>query len=229
MIKRRYRIPRWLQRLADRVYWPLGPHQTLLAGLIALTIGLLLYQNCGLAGCPDIRQLQAYQPGGAPVLLDREGEKFADLAPFERVVVSLDSLPEYVPDAFIAVEDRRFWDHQGVDWVRVIGAALANVRAFEVTQGSSTIPMQLARNVFPQALPGSERTMQRKFQEMRVARMIEARFEKREILEMYLNHIYFGGGAYGIEAASRLYFGKPAKKLTLAETATLAALPKAPS
>ncbi|HEX6308397.1 MAG TPA: PBP1A family penicillin-binding protein [Longimicrobiales bacterium] len=223
------RLPDWLYRLADRVRWPLGPTHTLIAGLIALTIGLLLYHNCGVGGCPDVRQLQAYQPNGAPVLLDREGEKFADLAPYERVVVALDSLPDYVPEAFIAVEDRRFWDHNGVDWVRVFGAALANIRARGVTQGSSTIPMQLARNVFPQDLPGTERTMRRKFQEMRVGRKIERRFEKREILEMYLNHIYFGGGAYGVEAASRLYFGKSSGKLTLAETATLAALPKAPA
>jgi penicillin-binding protein 1A len=80
-------------------------------------------------GCPDVRQLTAYQPGGAPVLLDRHGEKFADLAPYERVVVSLDSLPPHVANAFIAVEDRRFWKHRGVDWVRVAGAAVANLKA----------------------------------------------------------------------------------------------------
>lgn len=226
---RRAPLPPWLDRFAHRVRWRLGPRETLIAGLIALTAGLMLYMNCGTSGCPDVQQLAAYQPGGAPVLLDREGEKFADLAPFERVVVALDSLPEYVPQAFVAVEDRRFWNHDGVDWVRVFGAALANARAFGVAQGSSTIPMQLARNVFPKDLPGTQRTMKRKLQEARVARQIEKRFEKREILEMYLNHIYFGGGAYGIEAASRLYFGKPASDLTLAETATLAALPKAPA
>src|SRR5690606_34778475 len=85
-------LPGWLDRLANRVRWPLGPHGTLIAGLIALTAGLMLYTNCGVGGCPDIRQLAAYQPGGAPVLLDRNGEEFADLAPFEREVVALDSL-----------------------------------------------------------------------------------------------------------------------------------------
>ncbi|HEX2167607.1 MAG TPA: transglycosylase domain-containing protein, partial [Longimicrobiales bacterium] len=142
---RRMKLPGWLDRLAGHTRWPLGPHQTLVAGLIALTAGLMLYMNCGLSGCPDVRLLAAYQPGGAPVLLDRNGEKFADLAPFEREVVELDSLPGYVPQAFVAVEDRRFWEHNGVDWIRVVGAALANVRAIGVTQGSSTIPMQLAR------------------------------------------------------------------------------------
>jgi 1A family penicillin-binding protein len=196
---------------------------------VAFVIGLTLYSNCGTGGCPDVRQLTAYQPGGAPVLLDRYGEKFADLAPYERIIVSLDSLPSHVPNAFIAVEDRRFWEHQGIDWRRVPGAAVANLRARGVSQGSSTIPMQLARNVFPRELPGSDRTLKRKLQEVRVAQLLELTFEKREILEMYLNHIYFGGGAYGIEAAARLYFGKAAEDLTLAEAATLAALPKAPT
>lgn len=222
-------LPEWVYRLADRVRWPLGPHQTLAAGVAALLVGLLLYGNCGMAGCPDVRVLEAYQPGGAPVLLDRHGDEFADLAPFERVVVSLDSLQPYVPNAFIAVEDRRFWRHNGVDWVRVFGAAVVNVRSRSVSQGSSTIPMQLARNVFPKELPGTQRTMKRKLQETRVARQIEGRFTKAEILEMYLNHIYFGGGAYGIEAAARLYFDKPATDLSLDEAAVLAALPKAPA
>jgi 1A family penicillin-binding protein len=209
-----------LRRRPERLAVPL---------FVLFVVGLTLYSNCGLSGCPDVRGLTAYQPGGAPVLLDRYGEKFADLAPYERVVVTLDTLPPHVPNAFIAVEDQRFWEHRGIDWRRVPGAALVNIRARGVTQGSSTIPMQLARNVFPRELPGSERTLKRKLQEARVAQLIELTFEKREILEMYLNHIYFGGGAYGIEAAARLYFGKPSSELTLAEAATLAALPKAPS
>jgi 1A family penicillin-binding protein len=204
--------------------------QWVVAALAMLVVAAgLLYRGCGLSGCPDVRQLSAYQPGGAPVLLDRHGERFADLAPFERVVVALDSLPPHVANAFIAVEDRRFWRHNGVDWVRVFGAAAANVRAGGVTQGSSTISMQLARNIFPRELPGTERTFKRKLQEARVAQLIEGRFTKKDILELYLNHIYFGGGAYGVEAASRLYFGKGAAELTLAESATLAALPKAPT
>jgi penicillin-binding protein 1A len=213
--------------LANRVSFGWRTTVAVSLGAAALVVGL--YSNCGLDGCPDVRMLTAYQPGGAPVLLDRNGNRFADLAPYERVVVALDSLPEHVAEAFIAVEDRRFLKHDGVDWQRVVGAAIANVRSGGLSQGSSTISMQLARNVFPEELPGAERTFKRKLEEMRVAKMIEARYEKPAILEMYLNHIYFGGGAYGIEAASRLYFGKPATELTVAEAATLAALPKAPS
>jgi penicillin-binding protein 1A len=223
------RLPSWVHRLAARVRWPLSAPHTLVAGLASLILAALLYGNCGVTGCPDIGTLTAYQPNGAPVLLDRFGKKFGDLAPFERVVVPLDSMGEHVANAFIAVEDRRFYKHHGVDWKRVAGAALANIRHGGVAQGSSTITMQLARNVFPQELPGAERTFRRKLNEARVAQMIEGRFSKGEILEMYLNHIYFGGGAYGIEAAARHHFGKSAKQLRLSEAAMLAALPKAPA
>jgi 1A family penicillin-binding protein len=225
----RIELPATVRRVAARVRWPLSAPQTLVAGVIALVAALLLYQNCGLRGCPDVRLLTVYQPGGASELLDRDGKRFADLAPYERVIVKLGELPEHVPNAFIAVEDRRFWDHHGVDWVRVFGAASANVRSRSVRQGSSTLSMQLARNIFPKQLSAQDRSMRRKLMEIRVARQIERRFEKRDILELYLNHIYFGGGAYGIDAAARLYFGKSASKLTLAEAATLAGLPKAPT
>ena len=227
--RRAERLPPWVHRLRARVHWPLSPLQTWLAAVAVLAVAVALYGNCGIRGCPDVATLAAYQPNGAPVLLDRFGTKFGDLAPFERVVVPLDSLGDHVANAFIAVEDRRFYRHRGVDWKRVAGAALANLRHGAVRQGSSTITMQLARNVFPEELPGSERTFRRKLNEARVAQLIERRFSKREILEMYLNHIYFGGGAYGIEAAARHYFGKSARRLRLSEAALLAALPKAPA
>jgi len=187
---------------------------------------LLLWQRCGLAGCPNVQQLTSYQPGGASVLYDIAGEPFADLAPIDHVVVSIDSLPAYVPAAFVAIEDKRFYRHNGVDYRRVVGAAIADIKARGFVQGFSTITMQLARNVWPDRLPGQQRTLKRKILEIRVARQIEREFEKREILELYLNHIYFGNGAYGIENAARTYFGKSARDLTLAQAATLAALPK---
>ncbi|HEU5211099.1 MAG TPA: transglycosylase domain-containing protein, partial [Longimicrobiales bacterium] len=218
-----------VEPFARRVHWPFSAHQTLGLGVASLVLALLLWQNCGLTGCPDVRRLTAYQPNGAPVLLDRNGEHFADLTPFERVVVELESLPPHVPQAFLAVEDQRFFRHDGVDWVRVIGATLANLRARDVTQGSSTISMQLARNVFPTVVPGQERTLRRKLLEVRIAQEIEQTYGKDEILELYLNHIYFGGGAYGIEAAAQRWFDIPASELTVAQAALLAALPKAPS
>jgi penicillin-binding protein 1A len=202
--------------------------------LLTLVYGSFLlfafsWSRCFYDGCPNVDTLAAFQPGGAPVLLDRNGEVFADLTPVERKVVPLFSLPSHVPQAFLAVEDKRFYEHQGIDWHRVGGAVVANLRSGGFGQGFSTITMQLARNVFPNRIPGEEQTTRRKLLEVRVAREIEEKYSKDEILELYLNHIYFGNRARGIEAAAHQYFGHSADKLTLEEAAVLAALPKAPS
>jgi penicillin-binding protein 1A len=199
-----------------------------LAVLALVGLGVAWYR-CGLRGCPDVNMLKGYMPDEASVLVDRNGEEVAKLFVTRRVVVPVDSLPEQLLNAFVAVEDKRFWSHGGVDWRRVAGAMLQNVRAGAVEEGSSTITMQLARNVFPEKLPANEKTLGRKLGEARVARMIESRYSKREILELYVNQIYFGSGAYGIQAAAEEYFGKSASELTLAESALLAALPRAPS
>lgn len=196
-------------------------------GLIVLTgMG---WQRCGIRGCPAVDTLASYQPGGASLLIDRNGETIASLGPVDHAMVEIESLPDYVPAAFVAIEDKRFYSHSGVDWRRVFGAGLANLKAGAALQGSSTITMQLSRNLFPDRIRAREKTLRRKLLEVRVARSIERRFTKDEILELYLNHIYFGSGAYGIEAAARQYFDRPASKLTLEQAATLAALPKAPS
>jgi penicillin-binding protein 1A len=214
---------------ALRAYWPPPWRHVAIAAVIAVFAGWLLWETCGLAGCPNVEVLTAYQPGNAPLLLDRNGREITRLAPGTRSLVALEDLPDVVPDAFVAVEDRRFRDHGGVDLRRVVGSALVNVRARGVEQGGSTITMQLARNVFPDRLPGRERTMRRKVLEARVAREIEDHFTKDEILELYLNHIYFGGPIWGIDAAARHYFGVPATELDLARAAALAAMPKAPN
>ena len=200
----------------------------LIAAGVAVVVAAVGFTRCGVRGCPDVRRLVSYRPGGAPVLLDRQGRSFGDLAPVEGELVTLRSLPKHVPQAFLAVEDRRFYEHGAVDWRRVAGALWANVRSHKVEEGSSTITMQLARNVFPERIPGQERTLSRKLLEVRAALGIEHAFKKDEILEMYLNHIYFGKGARGIVAAARHYFGVHAKDLTLAQAALLAALPKGP-
>ena len=206
----------------------------LLAILLAVVYATVLFfglswSHCFFSTCPNVDKLSAFQPGGAPVLVDRNGEAFADLAPAERRIVALSSLPSMVPQAFLAVEDQRFYEHRGIDWRRVGGAVMANLRSGGFAQGFSTISMQLARNVFPERIPGEEQTTRRKLLEIRVAQDIERRYSKEEILELYLNNIYFGNRARGIEAASRQYFGRPAQELTLAQAALLAALPKAPS
>lgn len=196
---------------------------------IILIILAVLWQRCGFHGCPDVNRLKGYMPDEASTIVDFRGAEVGKLFLTRRFIVPVDSLAKYVPDAFIAMEDRRFWKHHGVDWTRVFGAAYRNVKELGITEGSSTITMQLARNVFPDQLPANKRTIFRKIAEARVARDIEHHFSKRDILQMYLNQIYFGNGAYGIEAATQEYYGHPAAKLTLAEAATLAAIPRAPS
>jgi 1A family penicillin-binding protein len=194
----------------------------------ALTFAVA-WQHCFFDTCPDVSRLTALQPDSSPVLLDRDGHPFADLVQSEQRVTRLHNLPQHVAQAFLAVEDRRFYEHRGIDWQRVGGAMLADIRSGGFGEGFSTLSMQLARNVFPDRIPGQERSARRKLLEIRVAQEIEDSFTKDEILELYLNHIYFGNGAHGIEAAARTYFGVPASQLNLSQTALLAALPKAPT
>jgi penicillin-binding protein 1A len=201
----------------------------LAVGFALALVGGAAWQTCGFQGCPDAARLAAYRPGGAPLLLDRQGQVIATLSPDDLPEVRLRSLPGYLAAAFLAIEDRRFLEHGAVDWRRVAGAFAANLRHGGVEQGFSTITMQLARNLFPLEIPGQERTAARKLLEIRVAQQFEARFSKPEIFELYLNHIYFGNGARGIEAAAWQYFRQPAARLTLAQAALLAALPKAPT
>jgi penicillin-binding protein 1A len=208
-------------------YWTAGG--VVLLPILALLLLCRGWDTCGFQGCPDVRELTRRQLGGASVLVDRNGEPFANLLATEPRMVKLASLPPTVREAFLAVEDQRFYKHSGIDWRRVAGATRANLRAGGFEQGFSTITMQIARNLFPERIPGRARTLKRKLLEIRVAREIERCFGKDEILELYLNHIAFGQGTRGIEAASLVYFGREAKTLTLAESALLAALPKAPS
>src|SRR5258708_329085 len=139
--------------------------------------------------------------------------------------VWLKALPPYLRKAFIAIEDRRFYSHYGVDPLGIARAAVANVMHRGVSQGGSTLTQQLAKNLFLT----QERTMQRKLQEVELALWLERKHSKSEILELYLNRVYFGSGAYGVEAAAQKYFGKPAKNVTVAEAAMLAGLVKSPS
>ncbi|MEX2527077.1 MAG: PBP1A family penicillin-binding protein [Gemmatimonadota bacterium] len=185
--------------------------------------------RCGEEGCPDPTALPSLLPGGAPVLLDRHGEPFAELHPLERRLVPLDSIPDYVQKAFIAVEDRRFYSHGGVDWPRLLAAGVASIRPGGSPHGASTITMQLARTLFPQRLPSQERTIRRKLLEIRVARRLERNFSKDEILEIYLNHVYVGAGAYGVSAGAHHYFNLPPHELGASEAAFLAGVINAPA
>lgn len=158
-------------------------------------------------------------------LQDREGRVLAVRGPLYARAVALDALPAHVPQAFLAIEDQRFYAHSGVDLQGVTRAVWRNLMAGHVVEGGSTITMQLVKNL----ILTPDRELRRKLQEMRLARLLERRLSKTEILELYLNRIYLGARAFGVEAAARRYFDKPASELTLAEAALLAALPKAPS
>jgi len=141
------------------------------------------------------------------------------------VSAKVKDLPPYVPQAFIAIEDRRFHSHFGVDPLGIARAALANVVRRGVSQGGSTITQQLAKNLFLT----QDRTFTRKLQELVLALWLERKFSKAEILDLYLNRVYFGAGAYGVEAAAQRYFGKHARDMTLSEAAMLAGLVRSPS
>lgn len=139
--------------------------------------------------------------------------------------VPLDLLPRYVSDAVIATEDQRFYDHHGVDPLGMVRAAITNLREGRTVQGGSTLTQQLAKNLYL----SHDRTFARKLEEFTLALWLESRLSKSDILELYLNRVYLGAGAYGIDAAARRYFGKPARNLSLSEAAMIAGLLKAPS
>ena len=177
--------------------------------------------------CPTVEALDDYTPRQTSKLYAVDGRFIAELGLERRTLVKLDEIPQTVQQAFVTTEDKRFYSHAGVDWIRVFGALARDILARAWDQGFSTITMQLARNVFPERLT-REKTLVRKIREAKVARAIEAKYDKKKILELYLNQISLGNGAYGVEVASQRYFGKSVRDLNLAEAATLAALPKAP-
>ncbi len=158
-------------------------------------------------------------------LMGADGERLVVRGPRYGRPVRLEELPEHVPQAFLAIEDRRFYEHNGVDNRGLARAVIANLRAGATVQGGSTLTMQLVKNL----ILSPERTVRRKIQEIRIALALEEMLSKEEVLELYLNRVYLGERAYGIEAAARTYFGKAASELTVQEAAILAALPKAPS
>ena len=159
-------------------------------------------------------------------LFDAEGNKITDIVGKEhRKVVSFDEIPEHVVNAFIAVEDVRYWEHNGVDIKRIGGAVVANIQDGFGAEGASTITQQVVKNM----LLEPDKTVKRKVQEAYLAMELEKQYSKEEILEMYLNKIYFGQGAYGVATAAETYFNKSLEELTTAEAALLAGLPQRPS
>ena len=199
-------------------YWSVVAGLWLVVGVV----GTVAYVGAHL---PPIQSLEIPKRPPTIRMLDVTGREFARRGDMAGEVLSLKEMPPYVPKAFVAIEDRRFYDHFGVDPIGIARAAVANILHRGVAQGGSTLTQQLAKNLFLT----QERTMTRKLQEALLAVWLEQKFTKTQILELYLNRVYFGAGAYGIEQASQRYFGKSAKQINVAEAALLAGLVKSPS
>jgi 1A family penicillin-binding protein len=194
--------------------------------VIGLTAGFVISIVYAYSGhLPDVEQLRHYQPSETTRVYANNGELIATLFKENRTWVSIATIPQCMRQAIVASEDARFYQHYGIDFVGIARAAWQDYRHHGATQGASTITMQLARSVF---LTPDE-TLKRKVQEALISVQLERKFSKEELLEFYLNQIYFGAGAYGVEAASEVYFNKKADKLTLAEAAMLVGVVPAPS
>jgi len=212
----------------------LGPFTKFI--LIICLLGLFILTGMGvgivvsfMTNLPDLKIVTEYEGTEAwkfpTKLYSLNNELIAEFAEEKRELVKLEDIPELLKNAVIAVEDKQFYKHKGVDILGIIRAFLANIRAGKISQGGSTITQQLAKNIFLT----QERTYRRKIQEILLAILIEQKLTKDEILERYFNKIYYGHGNYGVQTASLYYFDKPVKDLTLAEIAMLAGLPSSPS
>ncbi|KQP93054.1 penicillin-binding protein [Methylobacterium sp. Leaf113] len=212
---------------------PRRARRSILGRLTYVTVVVGLWGVIGIAGLvayhasqlPPIDQLAVPKRPPNIAILASDGSLLANRGETGGRVVSIKELPPYLPRAFVAIEDRRFYSHFGVDPVGIARAVAQNITRRGVSQGGSTLTQQLAKNLF--LTP--ERSASRKIQEAILALWLEHKYSKDEILELYLNRVYFGAGAYGVEAAAQRYFGKPAKAVTLAEAAMLGGLVQAPS
>lgn len=165
-------------------------------------------------------------PPASSQIYDSAGNEIANIHATEnRMPVGIDQIPVNLQNAFVAIEDNRFYEHKGVDFRGLARAMYTNIRAKEIAEGGSTITQQLAKNAYLT----QDRTIKRKIQEIFLALQLEKQYTKQEILELYLNQIYFGQGAYGVQAAAKTYFGKNVSDLNLAECAMLAGIPKSPN
>jgi len=215
-------------------HWSLRTWKVLLA-LVMLATGLglgLAYggwtRACAGNACPSIAVLESYRPTQALKVYAADGRLIQEVGVEHRTVLRLEEMAPAVPAAFLAVEDKRFYQHGGIDYRGVLRAVVVNLSTLSFAEGFSTITMQLARNVWREQLP-STKAIRRKVREMRVAMELEETYSKDRILELYLNQIFLGGSAHGVEAGAQKYFGRSARDLNVAEAAMLAAIIRAPN
>jgi penicillin-binding protein 1A len=176
-------------------------------------------------GIPSIEEIKQYRPSEGTKIYADDDVLIGELKVEKGIFVPINGIPGHMINAVIAVEDSRFWRHKGIDYLAIARAMIKDILYVELKEGGSTITQQLAKVMFL----SPEKTLKRKLREAALAIKIEKNLDKKEILELYLNKVYFGHGAYGVEMASRIYFGKPVKDVTLSEAAILAGLIKAPS
>jgi penicillin-binding protein 1A len=202
----------------------------LFGGMLVLGIWT---RACAGDSCPAINKLSGADPDQASKVYAADGRLIGDFGLQRRTVISLASMSPAVPAAFLAVEDKRFYEHHGIDWVRCFGIVRSLLKLQGLSQGCSTITMQLVGNLYPDQIDRTERKgiagIKRKIREMKVAMQLESQFKKDKILELYLNYINLGNGAFGVEAAAQRYFGKSAHDVNVAEAAMLAALARSPT
>ena len=184
--------------------------------------GVFFYFSMGL---PNLQSLENYRPKSISYVYDRNGEVAAEFFDERRIIVPLDKVPIALVRAFIASEDSHYYQHKGIDFQGITRAMFKNIEAGKIVQGGSTITQQVARAL----LLSRRRTWARKIREAILAYRIEHYLTKDDILTIYLNQLYLGNGAYGVEVAAQNYFGKHVWELSLGESATLAGLPRAPS
>lgn len=192
-----------------------------ITGLVAAGAGYGYYSK----DLPTVEALRAYRPPTVTVVTDHKGEILGEIFDQRRYVVPIEDIPEHVRNAFLASEDANFWDHGGVDYMGMVRAMGRNLKAGRLAQGASTITQQVARNF----LLTRDKKIERKIKEILLSWRIENTYTKEHILYLYLNEIFLGSHAYGVEAASRAYFGKSVKEISVAEAAILAGLPQRPS
>lgn len=207
----------------EKARWNLVARISLIAGvfLLGALVGTYHYFARDL---PSTARLETFEPSLKTQVFAADSSLIGELYEQNRVLIPLEEIPGHLKDAIIAIEDRKFYSHWGLDLFGIARAMIRNVRAGEIVQGASTITQQLARNLFVMF----DVSLSRKIKEAILALKIEQTYSKDEILEMYLNQIYFGSGAYGVEAASREFFGKSVRDLTVGESTLLAGLPKNP-
>ena len=209
----------WFDKFCKGVLIVFGLLFSIIAGAVGGVIGAYLRD------LPAIEKLKVFEPDKVARLYDDSGEVFAEYFVQRRILIPLDQVPKDLINGILAIEDNNFYSHFGVDWRGIARAAIVNFASGKIREGGSTITQQLSKVLFLKP----ERTLERKVKEALVALQLEKKYTKNEILELYLNQIYFGSGAYGVEAAALTYYGKHAKDLNTAECALIAGLPRLPT